>query len=279
VTKRYPLLVVAVAALLPMASGVAAAGPLTASTPVQVSPTNSPYPPSCNGVSTQVGTIFPGTEVEPTGAVNPARPANVIAGWQQDRWSNGGSNGTPVAFSIDGGAHWSAPAVQPPFTRCAGGTAANGGDYERASDPWISIGPTGTAYYMSLAIDVAQDNNNAMLVSRSTDGGVSWGPVATLRRDTSLTVLNDKNSLTADPVNPNLAYAIWDRLEFPNENAAGQAGEHAIGFRGPTWFARTTNGGASWEPARQIFDPGQVNQTIGNQIVSPRTAPSSTGST
>jgi len=27
-------------------------------------------------------------------------------------------------------------------------------------------------------------------------------------------------------VNPNLAYAIWDRLEFPNENAAGQAGEH-----------------------------------------------------
>jgi len=80
-------------------------------------------------------------------------------------------------------------------------------------------------------------------------------------------------------VNPNLAYAIWDRLEFPNENAAGQAGEHAIGFRGPTWFARTTNGGASWEPARQIFDPGQVNQTIGNQIVSPRTAPSSTGST
>jgi hypothetical protein len=38
-------------------------------------------------------------------------------------------------------------------------------------------------------------------------------------------------------------------------------------FRGPTWFSRTTDGGSSWEPARPIFDPGQNDQTIGNQIV------------
>jgi hypothetical protein len=267
--KRSPLVPLLTALLLTMTGGVALAYPHTASPPVQVSPTDSPYSPPCNGVSVQVGTVFPGTEVEPTGAVNPANPANVIAGWQQDRWSNGGSNGTPVAYSLDGGTTWSSPAVQPPFTRCAGGNAANGGDYERASDPWVSIGPSGTAYYMSLAIDVAQDNNNAMLVSRSLDGGASWGPITTLRRDTSPNVLNDKNSLTADP-NPDyaaFAYAVWDRLEFPNANAARQAGENAIGFRGPTWFTRTTNGGATWEPARMIFDPGEINQTIGNQIV------------
>ena len=28
-----------------------------------------------------------------------------------------------------------------------------------------------------------------------------------------------------------------------------------------------TNGGSSWETARPIFDPGQNDQTIGNQIV------------
>jgi hypothetical protein len=28
-----------------------------------------------------------------------------------------------------------------------------------------------------------------------------------------------------------------------------------------------TNGGSSWETARPIFDPGQKDQTIGNQIV------------
>ena len=38
-------------------------------------------------------------------------------------------------------------------------------------------------------------------------------------------------------------------------------------YRGPTLFARTTNGGASWEDARIIYDPGTLNQTIGNQIV------------
>jgi hypothetical protein len=42
---------------------------------------------------------------------------------------------------------------------------------------------------------------------------------------------------------------------------------HAIGSRGPTWFSRTTNGGRSWESARIIYDPGEINQTIGNQIV------------
>jgi BNR/Asp-box repeat. len=31
-------------------------------------------------------------------------------------------------------------------------------------------------------------------------------------------------------------------------------------------LTRTTNGGASWEPVRTIYDPGRNNQTIGNQI-------------
>jgi hypothetical protein len=38
-------------------------------------------------------------------------------------------------------------------------------------------------------------------------------------------------------------------------------------FRQPVYFARTTNGGATWEPARNIFDMGELNGTIGNQIV------------
>ena len=32
-------------------------------------------------------------------------------------------------------------------------------------------------------------------------------------------------------------------------------------------FARTTDGGENWEEARIIYDPGTLNQTIGNQIV------------
>jgi hypothetical protein len=61
---------------------------------------------------------------------------------------------------------------------------------------------------------------------------------------------------------------VWDRLVSPpGETPTPQAFENAIAFRGPTWFSRTTNGGASWEPARLIYQPGTLNQTIGNQIV------------
>jgi hypothetical protein len=63
-------------------------------------------------------------------------------------------------------------------------------------------------------------------------------------------------------------YAIWDRLVSPPSGTLNPtAGENAIGYRGPTLFARTTNGGVSWEEARIIYDPGTLNQTIGNQIV------------
>ena len=37
-------------------------------------------------------------------------------------------------------------------------------------------------------------------------------------------------------------------------------------FRGPGLFARSTDGGLSWEEAREVFDPGVNNQIIGAQI-------------
>jgi hypothetical protein len=60
---------------------------------------------------------------------------------------------------------------------------------------------------------------------------------------------------------------VWDRLVSPpGEPAPPEAFENTVAFRGPTWFSRTTDGGDTWEEARLIFDPGTINQTIGNQI-------------
>ena len=67
-----------------------------------------------------------------------------------------------------------------------------------------------------------------------------------------------------------LVYAVWDRLVFPaSERASVDAGvPHRARSAGPTWFARSDERrrdlGAA---ARQIYDPGQNDQTIGNQIV------------
>ncbi len=209
----------------------------------------SPFTPGCEGVSAGTATFAPGGEVEPYLAINPVNPNNFIGVWQQDRWSNGGSRGVAGAISMDGGGTWAR--VTAPFSRCSGGNAANGGDYERATDPWVSFGPDGTAHQVALAFNNRANADNAILVSRSVDGGRTWSNPITVRRD-GAQAFNDKEAIAADPTDARYVYVVWDRL---------------AGNNGPTWFARTADGGASWEPAREIYNPSAQGQTINNQIV------------
>jgi hypothetical protein len=215
----------------------------------------------CRLDGTQRGRLFVHAEVEPYLAVNPADADNLVAAWQQDRYGNGGSQGIVTAASTDGGRSWRMTR-RTRSSLCTGGTAAAGGDYQRASDPWVTFSPNGTAHLMTLSFD--QDHpdgtfgRNAMLSMRSVDGGRTWQRPVELRADDSPAVLNDKNTITADPHDPRFVYAVWDRIVAPPD---------AGSFRGPTWFARTVDGGRSWRPAHPIFDPGRNGQTVGNQIV------------
>jgi hypothetical protein len=209
----------------------------------------SPFAAACGGTG---GTSYVGAEVEPHLAVDPRDPNHLVAAWQQDRWSSGSARGLVAAMSLDGGATWTAS--QAPFSHCTGGTAGNGGDFLRATDPWVAFSPDGTAYQMGLALTggtFAAGSVNAMKVSRSTDGGRTWSNPTSLIVDTA-PFFNDKNTLTVDPLDARFVYAVWDRLQ-----------QRA---NGPTYFARTTDGGAMWEPARGIHDPGANSQTIGNVI-------------
>ena len=53
----------------------------------------------------------------------------------------------------------------------------------------------------------------------------------------------------------------------PSEVAAQEAYNNSASFYSEAWFARSTNGGQSWEPARPIYrDRGVFTQTIGNQV-------------
>lgn len=213
---------------------------------------DSSFAPGCNGAP-QTGSLYANAEVEPFVGANPLTPANLVGVWQQDRWSNGGAQAMFTGVSFDGGASWTRP-PPPPFSRCAGGTPANGGDYQRASDPWLSFAADGVAYQVALAFDgdtLQSGSRGAVLLSRSADGGMSWSAPLTLIAD-GADAFNDKETVSADPHDARYAYVVWDRID---------AATHA-----PTYLARTVDGGASWEPAHAIYDPGPGSQTLGNQI-------------
>ena len=210
----------------------------------------APWTSACGGPAGR-GTVYRGSGVEPAIAVDPTDARHLVGVWQQDRWSNGGANGLVAAASFDGGHTWTASTAK--FTRCSGGA------FDRASDPWVSIGAGGAVYQIGFAFD-ATAPNRAMLVSRSGDGGRTWGEPVALQHDTDPDVAMDKETVTADPLDGRFAYAVWDRLTgFTNPSNPQNTG--------PTWFTRTGDGGSTWEPARAIFDPGADAQTIANQIV------------
>ncbi len=212
----------------------------------------SMFTAGCDGVAAS-GTLYTNTAVEPTLAANPFNPLNLIAAWQQNRWSNGGAQGLVLASSVDGGSSWTLTSA--PFSRCTGGDAANFGDYARASDPWLTVTPNGYAYALSLSFTgttLAPGSSSAMLVARSADFGVTWQLPHALIQD-GAQVFNDKGSITADPINSSYVYAVWDRLTSQTA--------------GPTYFAFTADGGSTWQTPRSIYDPGPSAQTLGNQIV------------
>jgi len=203
---------------------------------------------ACNGAP-QTGVVYRNSETEPHLAVNPTDPDNMIAGWHQDRWSTGGGQSLGAAYTLDGGATWTQVVL--PFTRCAGGSGTAAGNFERASDPWISFSPDGTAHYMALVFNDSM-NSNAMVVAGSSDGGVTWSAPVVIKGSLAkdpvlLSPFHDKNTLTADPFDPDLVYATWTL--FRNGSTT-------------LLFSRSTDGGQSWGPARPVNNFEKVDPAV-----------------
>jgi hypothetical protein len=235
----------------------------------------SPFAAGCAGSGhDQTGTLFEQAEVEPWVAVDPADPSHVAGSWQQDRWSDGGAHGLVASTSLTGGASWNGETFAD-FSRCPlfahyGNPDAQdpGREFDRGSDPWVSWGSGSRLHQIALTVSqpsVGLGLNAGILVSHSDDFGATWSHPQMIKEDHAGNVLDDKESITADP-SSGYVYAIWDRLVVPNSHANLAATENAIGYRGPTWFASSSNNGETWSPARMIYDPGEVNQTISNQI-------------
>jgi hypothetical protein len=184
------------------------------------------------------------SEREPQVAVDPTNPRHIVGVWIQDAY-----RGIVAGVSFNGGNTWR-DVVIPGTSLSSGGTL-----YPRNSDPWVSFSPNGDVYVSLLGFSVPTTSGpSALLVSKSTDGGLTWGAPSTIIQDDTSKFLNDKDSITADPTNPNFAYVTWTR--FLNGNS----------FKGATMFSETADGGQTWSQPRTIF---LVNSTQceSNQIV------------
>jgi hypothetical protein len=130
---------------------------------------------------------------------------------------------------------------------CNGGTT----NFESNADPWLSFAPSGDLYHLCLAGNSA--GRNAVLVSKSVDGGLDWSAPTILWDTTDRRLSPDYTRITADPSDLRYVYATWDN--------------NASGNRGQGMLARTTDAGRTWEPARIFYDPGTANgATLGHTI-------------
>ena len=187
----------ALAAVVLIATSVAAAvpaGPFVVSTP---NPFDTAGCRALDAPQLPFGDFnYLNSEVEPQVAVDPTNPNHLVGAWQQDRWIGGGSHGLVAAYSLDGGGTWT---VSPqPFSACyhASGFPGTYLDFQRASDPWVSIGPGApgnsagnTVYSVGLPFDQTPypgdplARHNGIGAAVSYNNGASWTNVQLLVDD------------------------------------------------------------------------------------------------
>ena len=175
-------------------------------------------------------------EVEPWLAINPTNRDHMAATWQQDRYDqSGGCRGNVVSVTFDGGATWESTTL-PNLTPCTGG------EWQKASDPWVTFAANGELYSVSLAITPSTGTTpklSGIVVHKSPDGGRTWGDPITIS-STDEGFGEDKESMTADPFDPCTLYVTWGRFE-------AEAGPMDV------LFSRTTDCGETWSAPSVVY--------------------------
>jgi hypothetical protein len=202
-------------------------------------------------------------------AVNPTNPNHLAALWHQDGIFARGDLplGQIVGVSFDGGSTWRASPL-PGITQCSGGMLPS------AVDPWIAFAPNGDLYATSMAVDEPGDEfsgvaRSQIVITKSTDGGLTWNTPTVLVDDAKHSVLNDKEMVVVDPADPNLVYVVWHVVDAP-EGVGVRRSSPLFGLTGAnvtTVSTRSTDGGRTWEPDQTLYNPGANNLAAVNQIV------------
>jgi hypothetical protein len=141
------------------------------------------------------------TEVEPDTF---ASGSTVLATYQVGRFVNGGASDIGYARSSDGGASWDTSSFLPGLTFNAGPFSNPGNSFEAVSDASVAFDAMHNTWLISSIPLLPSGGVPTVLVSRSTDGGATFGNPVTIPPPANKKVDLDKNWTVCDnqPASP-----------------------------------------------------------------------------
>ena len=169
-------------------------------------------------------------DAEPSIAINPLNSKNVVAGWISGTTE---SYSCTYGASFDGGRSWKSigpvPGMPQPFS----------------GDPSVVFDKDGNVYF-SCGVGTGPAGRGIDFVSRSTDGGLTWGaPVAAFASTNEFKGI-DFTKISANPVSGDIYLVTQLALSI------GQGG---------IFFVRSTDHGASFSAPIQINKPNDGSYT------------------
>jgi hypothetical protein len=225
------------------------------------------------------------TEVEPDTF---AFGSTVVATYQVGRFFNGGASDIGFARSTDGGATWGVSSFLPGLTSNAGAFGDPSSPYERVSDPSVAYDAAHDTWLISSIPILPNTVVPTLFVSRSTDGGVTFGNPVQIPPPAVRRVNLDKNWTVCDNhagspfyghcytefdnfAENDLEYmstssdggATWSVPVSPAGHPLGLGGQPVVqpdgtvivpfeSLRGTISAFRSTDGGATWSRAVSI---------------------------
>jgi hypothetical protein len=178
---------------------------------------------------------------ETTIAVNPWNPWNLVAGTNDYRVFNtreGRNDGSGWAYTtFDGGRTWKN--IQLPHLTFQTGATGALSDMDSAGDPAVAFGPHNTVYYANLVFS-RLNSASGVVVSKSTNGGLTWGEPVIVHTDgvdssgnpLATPIFNDKEWITVDQ-HTGTVYVTWTSFG-PSDS--------------PIQVSSSTDGGKTWSP-------------------------------
>jgi hypothetical protein len=167
-------------------------------------------------------------QAEPHISRSPVNPDFLAAVFQEGRFTDGGAVDCGYSITHDGGLTWSRALIP-------GVTQITGGPYFRDTDPVAGIDLNGNIYLNTDAATDPNFNTGQVVISKSTDGGLTFAPPVVVYAPPSSSVFPDKNWMTINT--------------FSGTPTAGRIVVTFTRFSGnvsPIVRAISDDGGASW---------------------------------